>query len=148
MPLSGPGCGVRDHHLDCLCDVHVTEPVPVMENWATESFMIRRLVEMMGPDTLHHRTSLLELMTRQVDLHEDLLAYHEEFAKNPRARLFEDSHLSGGMRRTIQEMTDEGHRNSSIRAHLSERHGVEATERQVHAVVDSYKRTKRKRNRK
>lgn len=148
MPLDGPGCGVRDHTPDCLCDVHVVEPVPVMENWATESFMIRRLVEMMGPDTLHNRTSLFELLVRQVDLHDDMLAYHAEFAKNPRARLFDDDKLSGGMRTAIRQMDDARIPNVEIREYLSERYGVDATYEEVRCVIDSHRRTKRKRNRK
>lgn len=148
MPLSGPGCGVRNHHPDCLCDVHVTEPVPVMENWATESFMIRRLVEMMGPDTLHHRTSLLELLTKQVDLHDDLVAYHQENDVTQRARMFEESKLTVGMRMAIRQMDDARIRNNDIRQYLEERYGVETTYAEVRNVMDSHRRTKRKRNRK
>lgn len=148
MPLDGPGCGVRDHTPDCLCDVHVVEPVSMMENWATESFMIRRLVEMMGPDTLHNRTSLFELLVRQVDLHEDALAYRTEFASNPRARLFDDDKLSGGIRTAIRQMGDARISNAKIREHLSERYQVDATYGEVASVIDSHRRTKRKRNRK
>lgn len=146
MPLDGPGCGVRNHHPDCLCDVHVTEPVPVMENWATESFMIRRLVELMGPDTLHHRTSLLELLIRQVDLHDDLLAYQNELRTNPTARMFDDSKLTGGMRAAIKEMDDAKIKRAKIREYLYERYGVDVTQAELHSAIDSHRRAKRRRN--
>lgn len=148
MPLDKPGCGVSDHDTDCLCDVHVTEPVSVMENWATESFMIRRLLEEMGPDTLHHQASLLELLVRQVDIHDSLVAYQEAVQQNPNARLFEDSKLSGGMRMAIRQMSTSGYKSKQIQEYLNERYDVGATYADVCVVVDSDRRSRRRRNRK
>lgn len=148
MPLDGPGCGVPDHTPDCLCDVHVVEPVAIMENWATESFMIRRLVEMMGPDTLHHQTSLFELLVRQVDLHDDIVAFNQENEVTGRGRLFEDDKLRVGVRMAIRQMDDARISNEKIREYLAERYGIDATYEEVRCVIDSHRRTKRKRNRK
>ena len=145
MELPGPGCGVRDHDNACLCDVIVTNPVPVMERWATDSYMIAPLLERMGSDTLHHPTSLFELLVKQVDIHDSAVTYEEELTVNDKARLFDDSYLSGGARRAIKEMNDAGIKNSVITEYIEFRYGVALSPKETSDIVQSHKRTKRKR---
>lgn len=144
MPLDGPGCGVRNHPSDCLCDVVVVEPVEIMENWTSDSFMIRPLLERMG-ESAWTREGLLDLLTKQVDIHDDLVAFTSDTQSLERAKMYDRSDISNGRRHTIREMSDAGIRPRQIRQHLLERYGVDASERQVHSVIDAHRKLKRRR---
>jgi len=62
--IDGPGCGVEDHAPECLCDVKIGEPTPILADfrlmWGIERFRP-------GRDTL----TVLERLTRA---HDELLA--------------------------------------------------------------------------
>lgn len=143
MYFSQPGCGVRDHTPDCLCDVHVVEPVEIMDGWENDSFMIRPLLERIGASAWT-RNGLLDLLTKQLDLHDDLVAYNLLAEHNSRTRAEGNNLLTRGQRRAIQQMSEARIKNSVIRSHMSERYGVDMTAAQVGKVVNDHRKRFRK----
>lgn len=145
MPLDKPGCGVSDHTPDCLCDVHVTEPVSVMENWERDSFMIRPLLERMGHASWTPQ-GVLELLTKQLDLHDDLVAYNERVEESGSrvAAMSSQFLVSPGQRRAMVQMKQAGIPNTVIRSHMSERYGVELTNSNVSHIVARSRRRRGK----
>lgn len=144
MPLDGPGCGVADHTPDCLCDVHVTEPVQVMDNWVRDSYMIAPLLERMG-DVPWCTAGVLELLSKQLDVHDDMEAYEFFKAENPRAMVIENAEaMPPRVRLAIIQMSKSGMSNSVIRSHLLERYDFELEAYRVSRVVTEYRRNKRR----
>ena len=87
VTIDGPGCGVEDHAPECLCDVKIGEPTPILEDfnlmWGVERFR-------KGLDTL----TVLEKLTKAHDmLHEANVPQPPRGTDEQRQLLFERIHL-------------------------------------------------------
>lgn len=144
MPLDGPGCGVPDHTSDCLCDVHVTEPVEIMDNWTRDSYMIAPLLERMG-DTPWSTEGVLDLLSKQVDIHDDMEAYEFFKAENPNSRVLDNiDAMPPRVRLAVIQMSDAGHAGKAIRSHLLERYGYDMKYSRISHTVGAYRANKRR----
>jgi hypothetical protein len=144
MPLDGPGCGVPDHTPDCLCDVHVTEPVSVMDNWVRDSFMIAPLLERMG-DVPWGTQGVLELLSKQLDVHDDMEAYEFFKAENPRSMILDNAGaLPPRVRLAVVQMSKSGIPHPVIRSHIRERYDYVLSASRVARIMGDYRRNKRR----
>ena len=144
MPLDGPGCGTPNHTPDCLCDVHVTEPVQIMDNWIRDSYMIAPLLERMG-DVPWGTDGVLELLSKQLDVHDDMEAYELFKAENPRAMVIENAEaMPPRVRLAILQMSRDGMSYSVIRSHIHERYGHDMLANDVGRIVREDRRNKRR----
>lgn len=140
MPLDGPGCGKKRHPSDCLCDVHVGEPVPIMENWATDSFMARRIIKMLGLGRPWSNEDILKLLTTQTHFHDDVVAYNKRIEEGGIAPFPASSVLTYGQRQAITDLSEEGRSNAQIRSYMAETYGLDLDRTHVHNVVARHRR--------
>jgi hypothetical protein len=62
-------CGVAEHSEECLCDVHVTEILPVIGR-VDEGWMFRQVAERLNVGIPWDNPSILEVLSRTVELYD------------------------------------------------------------------------------
>lgn len=65
-------CGVAEHDEDCLCDVVVTEPVQIMDNWIRDSWMASKIVQYAGLSAPYSNEDILTLLSTQVAMRDEM----------------------------------------------------------------------------
>lgn len=69
-------CGVVAHPDDCLCDVVVGEPAPIMSNWVRDSWLCQEIVERLEMSLPWDNDKILLLLETQTELH-DVFIQHQ-----------------------------------------------------------------------
>ena len=70
-------CGVEAHDDDCLCDVVVTSPTPIMNDWVRDSWLGKEIVQLLGLSSPWTDDKIILLSETQ-------LAVHDEWAERRR----------------------------------------------------------------
>lgn len=140
MPLDGPGCGNKRHPPECLCDVHVVEPVPIMGNWATDSFMARRLIAALRLSRPWSDGDILKLLTAQTHLHDDVVAYNKRIEEGVMSPFSSTTVLTHGQRQAVLDLAEEGRTNKEIRSYMAETYGVHLERTLVHNTVARHRK--------
>lgn len=65
-------CGVNGHDEECLCDVVVTNPVAIMDNWVRDSWMASKVVLYSGLSAPYSNEDILTLLSSQVAIHDEM----------------------------------------------------------------------------
>jgi hypothetical protein len=119
-------CGVKKHPPECLCDVVITEPVPVMENWATDSFMARELIKHLDLSAPWTNEKILELLTAQTHVHDDLVEMkRREQAGTATVLKGENQKLRPGQVAAAEALCLQGYSHGQVRTAMLETYGIE-----------------------
>jgi hypothetical protein len=117
-------CGVEDHDMDCLCDVVVKEPAPVLKDWVRDSWLGREIVKELGLSSPWTPDKILYLLETQTAAH-DLYMKHrykptaEMSEKMRRARSFRTKRLNQEQLQELRVMAHEGATSGDLRRHCA-----------------------------
>jgi len=65
-------CGVVGHDSECLCDVVVTEPAPIITDWVRDSWLGKKIVEYSGLSMPFSDADILTLLVTQMAVHDEM----------------------------------------------------------------------------
>lgn len=69
------GCGIAEHTADCLCDVRIGTPVPVMGQVA-DGWMFRQVADRLGVGIPWNKSNVLDVFTTVTELYD---VYREKY---------------------------------------------------------------------
>jgi hypothetical protein len=116
--LRRPGCGDKSHDEDCLCDVHIKEPVPIRVSFPHDITFASVIAEHMGYEAPYTTSQVLEIM--------QMAARAKDLLSNPLAHLVwrEDSKVPYEAREYMREAAEAGIRNRDVIKTVQEHWGV------------------------
>jgi len=124
-------CPVKGHDPDCLCDVIVTEPSPILSDWANDGWFTKVIAERLGLSTPWTDATILELLVAQTMLHDEYVVQYklevlseEERKRNKSER---KTLMSPEQMNDVQRMFINGATTTAVRIHLQSKYGLELT---------------------
>jgi hypothetical protein len=113
-------CGVVGHDIDCLCDVVVTEPAPILADWVSNSWLGRALVGRLGLSAPWTDDKILYLLEEQTKAHDIFVGVKpditpEEAERMKRVRSFRQKRLNKEQLEQLRVMTHAGATSGQLR---------------------------------
>lgn len=139
-------CGKKRHDPLCLCDVVVKEPVKIIEDYGRTSFMSLRLIEVLGLSSPWGDEQILQLLTAQVSLHDDLVEYKyrsENGISTQQPKVGRKFTLGQGA--TIGKMYEDGWSHAEVRTYVLDQWGVELGRVYAHRLKERAEDRRRRR---
>ena len=138
-------CGKKRHDPLCLCDVVVKEPVKIIEDYGRTSFMSLRLIEVLGLSSPWGDEQILQLLTAQVSLHDDVVEYKRRqqygiSTQQPNA----GRKFTLGQGAAIAEMYEDGWSHNEVRTFVLDQWGIELDRVYAHRLQERARGRKRK----
>lgn len=123
-------CGVVGHDIDCLCDVVVKEPAPILKDWVQDSWLGKEIVKELGLSLPWTADKILYLLETQTAVHDQYMKNRyqptaEMSAKMRRARSFRTKMLNQEQLQELRIMAHCGATSGEIRKHCANVWGVE-----------------------
>lgn len=130
--MSNPAnCPVEGHDPDCLCDVVVTEPAPIISDWMRDGWCSRELAQRFGLSAPWTNDTILQLLVGQTMVHDEyaLMMKQERLdaAERRRNRSERATLMNPQQRKEVEEMFLAGATSTAVRVHLQSKYGLEMT---------------------
>lgn len=130
--MSNPeNCPVAGHDPDCLCDVIVTSPAPILTDWMSDGWLSRAMAKRLGLGVPWTNETILELLVAQTMTHDEYVIQNkleilsaEERKRNKSER---KTLMSPEQMKEVQRMFVEGATTTAVRIHLQSKYGLELT---------------------
>jgi hypothetical protein len=111
-----------------------------MDNWATDSFMARRLIAALRLSRPWSDGDILKLLTAQTHLHDDVVAYNKRIEEGVMSPFSSTTVLTHGQRQAVLDLAEEGRTNKEIRSYMAETYGVHLERTLVHNTVARHRK--------
>lgn len=124
-------CPVDGHDPDCLCDVVVTEPAPILRDWMRDGWCSRGMAQRLGLSAPWTPDTILQLLVGQVAAHDEyvsqmrlerMTAEERKRNRSERATL-----MTPAQHREVEEMFVSGATSTAVRIHLRSKYGLDLT---------------------
>lgn len=130
--MSNPeNCPVAGHAPDCLCDVIVTSPAPILADWMSDGWLSRAMAKRLNLGVPWTNETILELLVAQTMAHDEYVIQNkleilsaEERKRNKSER---KTLMSPEQMKEVQRMFVEGATTTAVRIHLQSKYGLELT---------------------
>lgn len=130
--MSDPSrCPISGHDPDCLCDVIVTEPAPILTDWMSDGWLSRPMAKRLGLGVPWTNETILELLVAQTMAHDEYVIQYklevlsdEERKRNKSER---KTLMTPEQMKEVQRMFIEGATTTAVRIHLQSKYGLELT---------------------
>jgi len=123
-------CGVDNHDAECLCDVVVKEPAPILADWVRDSWLGKELVKELGLSMPWTNDKILHLLESQTAAHDAFVkgVYRptiEMSEKMRRTRSFRTKRINDEQLRELRAMLHKGATSGDLRKHCATVWGIE-----------------------
>ena len=130
--MSNPAnCPVSGHDPDCLCDVIVTSPAPILTDWMSDGWLSRAVAKRLNLGVPWTDETILQLLVTQTLAHDEYVIQYklevlsaEERKRNKSER---KTLMTPEQMKEVQRMFVEGATTTAVRIHLQSKYGLELT---------------------